>query len=443
MISERMGNGLGDSLGMSLKYFAQKVTTEIVLKQGAVVPEKDKAILREAAKKVAELAARPIEQEKKRLWYKHNSLHSERPMVVCDPENGWYEIITPDKLLCSSDLGRVLEFYLRKTIFWGEEMKDDTVIMPVFRGHHIFEESSRGFDKVDIGQGQTGSYTWKPAIQNLDDIEKLKPQQFVIHQKETDEYMALLHDIFDGILEVRCETMWWNSCGMTSDLIFLLGMENMLYMLIDAPETIHRLMAFLRDEFLQKFEYVESRGLLCLNNNDMYVGTGGYGWTEELPAPGFDGKVRLCDIWGLSESQETIGISPQMFGEFIYPYQTELQKHFGLNCYGCCEPVESRWEYIKNIHALRRISVSPWADEEFLSAAMGRDYIYSRKLPSSWLAVEKADEAVMEEGIQKSIRLAGRGNLELIMKDNHTIGHNPGNCIRYVEICRKLINSMC
>ena len=147
MKSERLGNGLGDSLGLALKYFAQKVITEIVLEQGAAVPDSDKAILREAAKKVAELAARPIEQEKKRLWYKLNQLRAERPMVVCDPENGWYEIITPDQLKCKSDSGRVIEFYLRKTIFWGEEMKDDTVIMPVFRAHHIFEETSHGFEK--------------------------------------------------------------------------------------------------------------------------------------------------------------------------------------------------------------------------------------------------------------------------------------------------------
>jgi hypothetical protein len=59
-----------------------------------------------------------------------------------------------------------------------------------------------------------------------------------------------------------------------------------------------------------------------------------------------------------------------------------------------------------------------------------------------WLAAKVADGEVMEAGIRKTIELAGRGNLELIMKDNHTIGNNPNNCIRFVEICRKLINSM-
>ena len=43
---------------------------------------------------MAELAARPIEAEKRELWYRHNALEATRPVVFCDPENGWNEIIT-------------------------------------------------------------------------------------------------------------------------------------------------------------------------------------------------------------------------------------------------------------------------------------------------------------------------------------------------------------
>lgn len=440
MISERMGNGLGDNLGLSLKYFAQKVTTELVLKQGAHVSDEDKAILREAAKKVAELAARPCEEEKKRLWYKHNSLQPERPMVVCDPENGWYEIITPDMLKCRGDLARVLEFYLRKMIFWGETMGDDTVIAPIFRSHHIFEETLRGFDKEDIGANQTGSYAWKPGLSSVEDIPKLKPSTFVIHEKETAEYDALLHDIFDGILEVRQNTMWWNSFGMTDSLVFLVGMENLMYLFFDDPDAVHALMAFLRDEMLAKFQFAQDHGLLYLNNDDSYVGTGGYGWTHELPAAGYDGQARLCDLWGISESQETVGVSPDMFGEFIFPYQLPLQEKFGLNCYGCCEPVNSRWKYLEQIPRLRRVSVSPWANEEVLAEAMNGKYIYSRKPPSTWVATPHADMETMEAGIRHTIDLAGKGSLELIMKDTHTIYHNPQNCLDFVAACRKIIN---
>lgn len=52
----------------------------------------DNDILRELACKVSELAARPIEDEKQKLWYNHNDLNPTRPLVFCDPEKGWNEI---------------------------------------------------------------------------------------------------------------------------------------------------------------------------------------------------------------------------------------------------------------------------------------------------------------------------------------------------------------
>lgn len=275
MKSIRLGNGLGDSLGLALKYFAQKVTTDIILEQGISISNTDRAILREYAKTLAEIATRPEQAQKAQKWYRHNELKGEAPMVLCDPENGWYEIITPDQLKCEGDLARVIEFQLRKEIFWGEKMKDDKVITPIFRVHHIFTETSRGFDKEDIGIGTTGSYV------------------------ETDDFFSQASELFKDILDVRLEAMWWNSTGMISDLIFLIDMENMLCGFIENPDMLHKLMVFLRDEFQNKFDFVQNGGLLCNNNDDLCVGTGGYGFTHELKTrnPPF-----LSDIWGLSES---------------------------------------------------------------------------------------------------------------------------------------------
>lgn len=43
------------------------------------VSEKDKAIVRDLAKQVAEIAADPIQQETIDLWKRHNSLERTRP----------------------------------------------------------------------------------------------------------------------------------------------------------------------------------------------------------------------------------------------------------------------------------------------------------------------------------------------------------------------------
>ena len=72
-------------------------------------------------------------------------------------------------------------------------------------------------------------------------------------------------------------------------------------------------------------------------------------------------------MWCLTESQETVGVSPEQFEEFVFQYQLPLQERFGLNCYGCCEPLQSRWHIVKKIPRLRRVSVSPWADQEMMA----------------------------------------------------------------------------
>ena len=118
---------------------------------------------------------------------------------------------------------------------------------------------------------------------------------------------------------------------MTYDLAVLRGMEQMMLDMIEEPAFIHDLMKILTEGNLKKLDFLESNDLLDLNN-DLYVSPGGFGYTEELPGIGFNGRVRTMDMWGFSESQETVGVSPQMFSEFIFPYQVSILKRFGLNC---------------------------------------------------------------------------------------------------------------
>ena len=68
-----------------------------------------------------------------------------------------------------------------------------------------------------------------------------------------------------------------------------------------------------------------------------------------------------------------------MFGEFIFPYQLPLLERFGLNCYGCCEPLDRRWSVVKQVPRLRRVSVSAWADWAKMAELLGDRYIFSLK----------------------------------------------------------------
>jgi hypothetical protein len=142
-------------------------------------------------------------------------------------------------------------------------------------------------------------------------------------------------------------------------------------------------------------------------------------------------------MWGFAESQETLGISPRMFEEFIFPYQLAVLERFGLNCYGCCEPLEHRWSVVKRIPRLRRVSVSPWTDVAKMVEHLGDDYIFSLKPNPTSLAMEDFDEDDIRRELRRAFRLAQGCRLEVIMKDNHTIRGDPRRVVRWVQICRE------
>ena len=130
---------------------------------------------------------------------------------------------------------------------------------------------------------------------------------------------------------------------------------------------------------MAKLDFLEENNLLWLNNDTTYVGSGGFGITDELPQPDFKGRVRLIDLWGHTESQETTGVGPDQYEEFVFPAEKPIMERFGLTCYGCCEELHSRWHVVKKHHGLRRVSCSPWSDVAQMSANLGDNYILSVK----------------------------------------------------------------
>ena len=237
--------------------------------------------------------------------------------------------------------------------------------------------------------------------------------------------------------------MWWWTLGLTWPLINLRGLQNYMTDFYMYPDELHRLMEVLRDGHLAKLDFLETNNLLP-DNTDMYVGSGGFGYTTQLPQSDFIGKTRLTDIWGFCESQETVGVAPELFAEFVLPYQMPILERFGLNCYGCCEGLDLRWEYIKTIPNLRRVSVSPWANEVRMAEQLGEKFIFSRKLHPAKLAMANIDESSVRLELHHALQVATANNcvIELVMKDNNTLGNNPQNVIDWCRIAKEEIDKI-
>jgi hypothetical protein len=411
--------------------------TQSIPRESIFISLHDREVLRRLAGRMAELAARPVEAEKRELWYRHNALQPTRPVVFCDPENGWNEIITPEQIACEGELARGWEMTLRKEIFWAQQMGDDKVIDAVFEVRHVYEESDWGAHEVVQKTASHGSYCWDAPIKDLGNLGHLHAPQIEVDAEGSADLLALAETTFGDLLTVRQKTLWWWTLGMTWTLINLRGLQQIMLDMYDYPDELHQLMGILRDGHLGKLDYLEENGLLSLNCDNTYVGSGGFGFTRELPQADFSGQVRTKDMWGFGESQETVQVSPAMFEEFVFPYQLPIMERFGLNCYGCCEPLDKRWHVVKRFPRLRRISVSPWADVEAMAEQLGSEYIFSYKPPPAELALPTIDEDRIRRQLRRVLDITRECRVEVIMKDNHTIGNNPQNVIRWCRIAQE------
>lgn len=408
----------------------------------------DKKILKELGKQVAEIAARPIMAERKQLWIDHNKLKKTRPVILCDPENGWNEIILESDIKCQNSIARHWEDHLRKLIFWGNEINDDCVILPNFNLPYIYKEKQwgvAGSTKIQSAKKTAeggAAYHIETVLEDYAQIKDITKPELYIDYKTTETLLATAQEIFNGDLAVRINTIWFWSIGLTDEFIFLRGMDKLFYDFYDQPESVHQVMELLYQGTMERLDFLEKENLFCLNNDDSFVGSGGQGCIDTLPSADFAGKVQTKDMWGLAESQVTVGVSPDMFAEFIFPYQKKIMERFGLSCYGCCEPLDKRIDLVKTVANLRRVSVSAWADKQIMADKLKHDYIYSLKPSPSHLAVPVMDAGFVRKEIKEALNIAKGNCLELIMKDNHTLGKNPENLKNWVKIVREEIESM-
>ncbi|MBN2377561.1 MAG: hypothetical protein JXD22_14270 [Sedimentisphaerales bacterium] len=405
---------------------------------------RERETLRSLAGRVAELAARPAEQEKARLWTQLNDLQDGRPLIFCDPENGWNEIITQDMIECEKPLLRIWEMHLRKEIFWGEQMADDRVIEPYFNVPYNYEDTGWGVRETRIGGDHDGAYTWEPPIKDYEkDFPKMRFPEIKVDYDVTHRVLELAEGLLGDILTVRLRGIWWWTLGMTWDYITLRGLQNFMMDMYDQPEWMHTMMAFMRDGTLAKLDFLEANGLLALNTEGSYVGSGGFGWTSQLPQNDFNPeRVRLLDMWGFAESQETVGVAPDMFGEFIFSYQKPILERFGLNCYGCCEPIDPRWHIVKQIPRLRRVSASPWADRKKIREMLGTEYLISLKPSPTPLAQKNMDQDLVRSELRRDLEILKDCHVEVIMKDNHTLGGSKDNAVQWCRIAREEIERL-
>jgi len=408
--------------------------------------EHDKKILRELAKQKIEIANNPVNEERKQAWLALHDLKPIRPMILAE----WGGIRDHNKpfapqLQCSENWTRNIESSLLSEIWVFNSLRDDHVVEPFINMNWFVECSDYGVQATVYegnNEGGLGARRWDPPLKNLqDDFHKLENRTFSVNFAKTFAYKAMLEEIFSDILPVRFRGSYWWTLGMTIEIVYLIGLEQLMLYMYDDPEGLHRLMEFMRDEYLRYIRWLEIHGLLNLNNENDYVGSGSTGYTSELPKSSDNKKVISRDMWVLLESQETVGVGPELFEEFIFQYQLPIANRFGLLYYGCCEPLHTRWHIVSKFPNLRSVSIAPLCNQEFMAEAMGKNYVFSRKPNPTLISTANFDKKLIMDDLKKTITICKKHNcpLEIIMKDVHTLHEDPSRLAKWVEFAREAI----
>ncbi len=403
----------------------------------------DRTIIRDLAKRVAEIADMPIMAERRELWKKHNSLLPVRPLMLMFPEGSWGELLPHSVLKCTDNGARGVEWSLRSRIYYYEHFQDDTVIEKEWIVGKAIGNTGWGLSPKHIPSTEArGAWHFDPVIKEPSDLKKLTVPEVTYDEKASQNALAEYQDLFGDILDVKQKGVAHLSFHIMNQYTGLRGLEETMLDMYENPEMLHDAMSFFEEAHKHIVKQYVEMNLLSLNNDSTYNNTGGNGYTDELPKEGFNpDKVRLCDMWGSAEAQELAQVSPDMHEEFMLSYEKRLLEPFALTGYGCCEDLTRKLDYVFQIPNIRRISIAPHADVDICAEKLEDKYIFSWKPQPSHL-VGDFDEKALRSYIKHTLDVARNCVLEMVLKDTHTCQFHPERFDIWTQIARELINDM-
>lgn len=417
------------------------------------LPDDELKILRKLASKQARLAGLPVMAARKRLWTEMNDgLPGVRPPFAIESWTFDRDFMPAGIFQCRSEYGRKLEQGFLRHIRHHEIFNDDHVCPDTLdmEWHVWCDEFGIEIktDRVKDAEGVETGYHFQHPIKDLatDGHDMVKPSTFGVDRESTRAEKAFLETHFGDLLPVVVRSGVYGRNNLTQRLMRLMSMESFFMAMYDAPDKLHGLMGLLRDNASRMARWAEQEGLLVLNNQNQCTCGTCYNFTSLLPKQSVEpGQVKLTDMWAGMDSQETVGVSPELFDEFVFPYYRDLAGLYGLVYWGCCEPVDPIWEKsLSRLPHLKAVSISRWADQKYMAARLdGKGIVFSRKPNPNLLGL---DVTLNEEAWRAEIRstldaVQGRNvPLEFVVRDVYSMHGNLDKARRATDLAREEID---
>jgi hypothetical protein len=364
--------------------------------------------------------------QRREKWRVHNRLQEKTFPFHIEDNGSFFQDLTPP-LECEDAECRALEGELLHALVAYEMVDDDRIIPGRFLVDWQTSISTYcdelQLSRADDGHGHSLGYKTSKPIQDIDaDFGVLKKRVITLDTARTESKADLAGEVFEGLLPVevgRTGSLYSN--GITNKAVLLMGMEELYLQMATCPEAVHRLFTFLAEDNLALGQWEEDRNLLTLNHdgNQGYC-SGSSLFSDETAVASAD-RVASTDRYGYLESQESAGISADMFEEFLMPHLATLAGKFKLLKFGCCEPVHHLMPALQRLHGLRKVSVTPWCDIRALTGTCPESVIWCRKPVPLTLCGDAFNLEALRDHLRETIEVGSDYFIEFVFRDTCTL----------------------
>jgi hypothetical protein len=406
---------------------------------------RDRDVLRRLLAEVAEIAALPVHKERAELWRRLNDLESLRPMVWIN-EIPWHEMDVNGELRLQTEhpWARGWETQLRRTLYQWRHMPGDMVVSDYIECPLAIHSTRFGIDE-DVTVVKTDeanpvvSREFHVQIREPADLEKIRMPKVTHDPEATESRYRAMREVCDDILPVRKvgrKHIWFTPWDY---LIRWWGVTEAMLDLHDRPDMVHAAVDRMVMAWMTELDQLVEQNLLSLDCNNTRIGSGGYGYTGELPGSDYDSdSVKPHNMWGCSNAQMFSEVSPETHWEFALKHDIPWLSRWGLNYYGCCEPLDAKLDILRRIPGLRKLSMSCWINVDRAVQNVGGDYVFSYKPNPAFLAEERWRPEAMREELRAVLEKARGCHVEIIMKDISTVHYQPQRLWEWEQMAMEL-----
>ncbi|MBE5796960.1 MAG: hypothetical protein E7327_06225 [Clostridiales bacterium] len=403
------------------------------------ISAKDREILRDLARRQLELANSPRNRQVYADWMANGASKTQvtRPLIRIET-NTFEQEIMPGMMQCEGEEARRIEHQMLRPIINFTLFGDDTLVPDYFEvaDHYQFMPFN-----LPVKTQHTGGlgHHFIPYLTDLEEDDHLLGKSpFAVREDWAQQRVQQAQEVFGDILPVRRIS---NAayCTPMQDIVHIMNMDDMYIAMIDDEERFDAMLGRLVDDYIEFFQAQEQSGTLHTAARMQHLCQGTYCFTNELTDS--EPNAKLKDMWLFMDSQETAGVSPAMYRDLVFPHYKRVMDHFGLISYGCCEATHPIWDdCLSKLPHLRKVSISPWCDEEFMGERLqGTGVTFLRKPPATILGMNTPtlDEDATLACFRKTAKAARGCKIEIIQRDVYTVGSNPEKVRRFVELARE------